>query len=59
MSVSCKCCLLPARGRSLVRKSSIECGVSECHFETSTMSRPKLHAPPVINLIWNLKLVEF
>jgi hypothetical protein len=47
MSVSCECFVccqvkISATGRSLVQRSSTECGVSECVLETSTMRRPRL-----------------
>jgi len=42
--VSVVCCQVEvcvcAAGRSLVQKSSTECGVSECHHEASIMRRP-------------------
>ena len=41
--VSSESCVLSgtsATGRSLVQRSTTECGVSECDRETSTMSRP-------------------
>ena len=39
----CMCCqeVDSERGRSLVRRSLTECGVSECDLETSTMRRPR------------------
>jgi len=45
MSVSCECWQVEvsANGRSLIHRSLIKCGVSECDLETSTMSRPKDH----------------
>jgi hypothetical protein len=40
--VSVVCCQVevPAIGRSLVQRSSTECGVSECDREASTMRKP-------------------
>jgi hypothetical protein len=44
-SVSCEnvCCQLEisATGRSLVQRSPIKCGVSECDFEISTWRTPR------------------
>jgi hypothetical protein len=39
--VSVVCCQIEvsARGWSLVQRSPTECGVSECHCETSTMRK--------------------
>jgi len=43
MFVSCKCCVVDvsASGRSLDHKSPTDCGVCECDFEVSTLSRPR------------------
>ena len=44
VSVSCECCVLSGRGLSSgwshVHRSPTECGVSECHHESSTLKRP-------------------
>ena len=42
--VSVVCCQVEvsATGRSLVQRSPIECGVSECDLETCTSRRPRL-----------------
>ena len=42
MSVSCECCEVEvsASGRTLVRKSSTECVVSECDHEALITRRP-------------------
>ena len=40
--VSDACCRVEvyARGRPIVQRSPIECALSKCGFETSTMRRP-------------------
>jgi hypothetical protein len=42
VDVYCVCCQVDvcAMGRSLVQRSSTECGVCECHHEASIMRRP-------------------
>jgi hypothetical protein len=42
VDVYCECCQVEvcATGRSLVQRSSTECGVSECHHKASIMMRP-------------------
>jgi hypothetical protein len=45
MSVSCGCCVLSGRGLCVglithSERSPVDCSVSECDHETSTMLRP-------------------
>ena len=41
MSVVCCQEEISATGRSLLQRSSTECGVAECDLETSTIRRPR------------------
>jgi hypothetical protein len=51
--VSVLCCQVefPATGRSLVQRSTIECGVSECDLETSAMRRSRPTGAVELNIM--------